>query len=378
MKKETKDTKKARRYNNKDITKLLVACGGRCTLCNKDVMSDFMTFTQMDLFEKAHIVAFSDFGPRANPSLSIAERNDIDNLMILCPICHDTIDKEIVEGSYTVEWLKKTKKAKEDLVNRALNSLNLQPSVIVKYFSVIGTAGATIDDNSAYKLAFENGLCSTEHLINLSEDADSEDIKLSRQLLDRKFEARIKRQIDNLEEKRIVLFARAPQPLLIYLGTLFNDKHQVEIFTSLRNNRWVYDEKVDNQNTFNIVEPKKIIQDNNIALKVSSTAEVADERVYNVLGDNTDIWEIKANNIGVDNISSQAELLDFYKQCVTILDRIGVVYGKEKHINLFCAMCNSLAITFGRAIFQKAHNKINIYDSIRDGEKIQDVLRLTI
>lgn len=125
--------------------------------------------------------------------------------------------------------------------------------------------------------------------------------------------------------------------MLIYLGTLFNDKHQVEIFTSLRNNRWVYDEKVDNQNTFNIVEPKKIIQDNNIALKVSSTAEVADERVYNVLGDNTDIWEIKANNIGVDNISSQAELLDFYKQCVTILDRIGVVYGK-KNISIF--LCN--------------------------------------
>ena len=100
MKKETQDTKKARRYNNKDITKLLVACGGRCTLCNKDVMSDFMTFTQMDLFEKAHIVAFSDFGPRANSSLSIAERNDIDNLIMLCPSCHKTIDKKRKNDSF--------------------------------------------------------------------------------------------------------------------------------------------------------------------------------------------------------------------------------------------------------------------------------------
>lgn len=43
----------------------------------------------------------------------------------------------------------------------------------------------------------------------------------------------------------------------------------------------------------------------------------------------------------------------------------------RKTYQSFCAMCNSLAITFGRAIFQKAHNKINIYDSIRDSEKFK-------
>ena len=65
-------------------------------------------------------------------------------------------------------------------------------------------------------------------------------------------------------------------------------------------------------------------------------------------------------------------VLEFYRLCDNDNDCVSIPKLKKEVFE------NFESVTFGRAIFQKAHNKINIYDSIRDGDKIQDMLRLTI
>lgn len=55
----------------------------------------------------AHIKALEDGGPRADPALSIADRNAIGNLLLVCPGCHDLIDKDV--DTYTVEYLNRAK-----------------------------------------------------------------------------------------------------------------------------------------------------------------------------------------------------------------------------------------------------------------------------
>ncbi|MFB7577175.1 HNH endonuclease signature motif containing protein [Streptomyces sp. NPDC056165] len=57
--------------------------------------------------EVAHIRALNNGGPRAVPGLSIEERNSIDNLILLCPSCHDLVDKN--EEEYTIPVLLKIK-----------------------------------------------------------------------------------------------------------------------------------------------------------------------------------------------------------------------------------------------------------------------------
>ena len=41
----------------------------------------------------AHILAANDDGPRANAELTAEERGAFENLILLCPTCHKTIDK---------------------------------------------------------------------------------------------------------------------------------------------------------------------------------------------------------------------------------------------------------------------------------------------
>ena len=56
--------------------------------------------------EMAHIFAGKDDGPRANATLSEEERGAFENLILLCPACHTTIDKapEVFNDAVVAEW----------------------------------------------------------------------------------------------------------------------------------------------------------------------------------------------------------------------------------------------------------------------------------
>ena len=82
------------------------------------------------------------------------------------------------------------------------------------------------------------------------------------------------------------------------------------------------------------------------------------------MGNDVDIWELRSNKIGTDNINSLEELNKFQQICTKAIDEIGHAYGKDKQINVFPIMCNSLAIKFGQSIYHKSHNKIIIYDTV--------------
>ena len=61
--------------------------------------------------EVAHIAAESPGGPRFDPALGEAERRAFDNLLLLCAVCHDLVDKEWEK--YTKAKLRKWKRDRE-------------------------------------------------------------------------------------------------------------------------------------------------------------------------------------------------------------------------------------------------------------------------
>lgn len=364
-----------RNYDIQDKIALLMASGGRCHICNKDIMKDWRSHKTIKTAQLAHIKALSDNGPRADKGLSLSDRNTSENLLVLCPSCHATIDEKIGVGVYTVEWLLAQKEKKNKKIHNVLEKLNDEECLVVKYSSVIETQNSSFSDQNIFHECFINGFFSSEEIISLSEDVNCEDITQSIKQLDDKFAVRIQRLFDKQIEKTICLFARAPQPLLMYLGHKFNDKHKVEIFTSHRNLQWKYDDE-STQNSFAISKSKK--KGNKIALALNVTAEISDERIRTALGNEVEIWRITARDVGVDRIGNQEELKKFYNTCVKVLDKIGLMHGKDTEINVFSAICNSLAITFGRAIFAKSHNKINIYDAVKMDGTVKDVYRLSL
>lgn len=68
--------------------------------------------------EMAHMIAYGDSGPRADPRLSLEERNKATNLILLCPTHHSIVDK--FEYQYNVHVLRQMKQLHEQKVAQSL------------------------------------------------------------------------------------------------------------------------------------------------------------------------------------------------------------------------------------------------------------------
>lgn len=68
-------------------------------------MFDDGTITRID--ELAHIIGQQKHGPRGDNDLPLSQRDEFDNLIVLCPTCHTMVDKD--PQAYPAELLKKWK-----------------------------------------------------------------------------------------------------------------------------------------------------------------------------------------------------------------------------------------------------------------------------
>jgi hypothetical protein len=88
------------RFNTNEETKRIVwiQSAGHCELCGTDLTFDFRAGLPMRWGEVAHILPASPKGPRGREKhgngQAQALTNDCANLMLLCPNCHDKIDRD--------------------------------------------------------------------------------------------------------------------------------------------------------------------------------------------------------------------------------------------------------------------------------------------
>lgn len=67
---------------------------GTCLLCSEPLFTDLSEGSRsISIAERAHIIAHSDQGPRADRALPDEARSDPANIVLLCPTCHTKVDK---------------------------------------------------------------------------------------------------------------------------------------------------------------------------------------------------------------------------------------------------------------------------------------------
>lgn len=74
---------------------LLAASGGFCgnPSCHRNLFDFFETGEIKSIVELAHIIGQKNDGPRGNNDMPLNERDEFDNIILLCPTCHTIIDK---------------------------------------------------------------------------------------------------------------------------------------------------------------------------------------------------------------------------------------------------------------------------------------------
>lgn len=357
---------------------LMGLCAGKCEFrgCNNSVVEDMLTGDKSNFSNYAHIIASSENGPRGNKILSNLLSDDENNIMVLCRNHHKDIDD--FPERYPEDLLKEMKKEHEDFIRDLMNIKKENTATGIKYSFNISDRVPKINDDDVRKCAFKQNYYCKGNIINLSdskadERKDSVIYELEKENIKRNFHQLVKPLFKKEYVKKIFLCAIAPQPLLIYLGTLFSDISNVDVQQLQREpiQEWYLDSKEDKNFNINVIFPEK--KNKKVALNISITANIDEERIRSVTGEECDIIKIESNIHGNDIIKNKNQLEIYKNKIREVYENIKDIYGRECEINIFPAMPISIAIETGRCWMKKIHPNLIIYDEKKGFKKSLEI-----
>lgn len=217
-------------------TKILLAArsGGRCEFsgCNRDLFEHPLTLQDGNFSEHAHIVAFSELGPRGKQSVQPHDINSSDNLMLLCAPCHKLIDDRPDE--YPREVLEAYKRDHEDRI-RLVTGLgpDLRTTVMQLKAKIAGDA-VDIPATHIYEaVAPRYPTDKRGYVIDLTsfgQDDVDEYYQLAGREIKQKVRALYEPGMDVESTRHISLFALGAIPLLMLLGRCLSNKVSVDLY----------------------------------------------------------------------------------------------------------------------------------------------------
>jgi hypothetical protein len=346
---------------------LWVKAGGRCMYrgCNKSLCQDIITKRNFNQSYIAHIIADVQGGPRGDAIRSPLLKDNISNLMLLCDTHHRLIDKEDVAG-HPEPFLLFMKKEHEDRIERATGiSTNMQ-SHILTYKANVGVHTPELSYNTVREFLLPEYFPAISDTIDLSlsnslqRDRDASFWSIEVENLQKQFDRKLLQNFTKGEIKHLSIFAFAPIPLLIKLGTLINDIYTAEIYQPVRNPKtW----KLNYENSevkYTVIEPSN--SHKKIALNISLSATITNDRITEVIGNESSIYTITIDAPFNDYLKSKKHLQDFSIEIRKLFNKIKALYGAKTPIHIFPAMPIASAIELGRVWMPKADMPLHIYD----------------
>ncbi|MBS4025044.1 MAG: SAVED domain-containing protein [Clostridia bacterium] len=364
---------------------LWAQAAGRCEFegCNRLLYKSPITQERVNISEKAHIYSFSEEGPRGwGPFRLIPENlNNIDNLMLMCHDCHKTIDQDKEGTTYSGSLLRQWKNNHERRIVTVTGISSDKKTHVVFYASNISEQKSLIQRNDAIDAMFPNRYPAEERPILLSMSCSHQDKtpqfwQTESIHLKNIFSMKINQQIEEQTPAHFSIFALAPMPLLIQLGTLFTDKIDVDVYQPIREPKtWKWQKFPDGYELI-IKEPDTF--NNPPALVISLSDKIKHDRIFDVLGNDVSIWELTAEDsfIGNDMIRAQAQLSLMRTAIRKLMVLIKEKHGYNTPLSVFPAMAVSSSIEMGRARMPKVDMPWIIYDQNNEVGKFIETLTI--
>jgi hypothetical protein len=310
-------------------------------------------------------VADEPNGPRGDTTRSKLLAQDLSNLMLLCDAHHRLIDKVDISG-HPEPYLISMKKAHEARIELVTGIAPDMQSHIVLYKANVGAHTPVLNYQIASEYLIPDHYPAMSSAIDLSlsnsaqKDASPSYWKTELENLETQFNEQLRPKFRKGEIKHLSVFAFAPMPLLMKLGVLINDIHSAEIHQPIRNPKsWNLDDTLT-PNVFKVLEPTH--QHQTVALNISISGTIANDRITRVLGNDTSIYTLAIDVPANDFLQSKQQLKDFSAVTRNLFDRIKARFGGNIPLHIFPAMPVAMALELGRVWMPKADMSIAIYD----------------
>jgi hypothetical protein len=365
--------KKQRRTPIPERVKVIVwgRAAGRCQYagCNALLIGDAVSGAKhANKAYIGHIVSDSKDGPRGDPVLSPLLAHDPDNLMLVCDVHHRVFDREMVPD-HPVEVLREMKRRHEARIRIVTAIDEDKGSHVLRYAARIGTnespvaAGAVSLAMLPERYPVEDGWIDLDLATLELADDEPEFWATHVKSLRRGFTEKVRGRLERGEITRLTVFGLAPIPLLIELGRQISDISTADVRQLLREPKgWKWDHAASPV-SLSLRRPSSM--HSTVALKLEISAQIGDERVTLVLGEQTSIWSVAADGPHNDIVRRPEDVAAFAKVFRTTLDDIKYTHGEDTVVHVFPAIPVSAAVEAGRSWQPKAHPPLRIYDQNR-------------
>lgn len=358
---------------------LAVRAGGRCEFrgCNRLLLEHPLTLAQDNFSEVAHVVAFSEDGPRGDDAARPDDVHAIENLLFLCPQCHKLIDDS--PDRYPRALLEQYKAEHESRI-RFLTGLGPElRTVVVQLKARINGDAVEIplkDVTTAVAPRYPNdGQGYVIDLTGLSDERSAVDAAARE--IRRRVERLYEPGMDADKVRHISLFALAPIPLLVYLGARLSNKIPVELYQRHRDTKdWIW--KQDGEPVNYALRVRRSGTDaKKVAVVLPLSGAIQTERLPATIDGTFTVLELALDgrDPSTDFLRQRDDLLRFELALRELLARIVRDHPLAPEIHLFPAVPAPIAVACGHQLLPKAQPPFLVYDFVAARGGFTPVLR---
>ena len=345
---------------------LFVASGGRCEFdgCNKFLLEHHLTLNWKNFAEVAHIVAFSEGGPRGNRDPRPVDINNQDNLMLLCRDCHKEVDED--PDSYPREILEDHKRIHEERI-RLLTGLGPDRSTAVLILkSRIKDQKVSIPFRSIVAATLPNyPSCRAPFTIDLTAlpDQSPSFTELACEEIRNQVSEFLRTGGQALTTGHVSVFALGRIALLAYLGEQLGNKVPLDLYQHHRSDDgWAW-----TSGTSPVEYRSECIQDRegeNVAILLSLSGEVITADIPQETMQSATIYSLtlKDEKPSLTFLKTPNDLERFRVAYQELLASIVGTHGRLTKVDLFPAVPAPIAILCGRELIPRIHPPIRIWD----------------
>lgn len=348
---------------------------GRCQFegCNEDLTRHLVAGNRRtNKGYKAHIIGSSAAGPRGDAVKSKEMGKDPDNVMLLCDGCHREIDKENPD-KYPESVLRGMKRRHEAWIEKAVALKPDSQSHVLRFTNRISSNETAIPYDECILALQGIGKTPASHepidlKMGLPASEDSEEVFWANepQDLQKFYERKIEGVFNSGKIRHLSIFGFGPMPLLMKLGQLLSDLHDIDVFTRHREPTpsWTWR---DGPALLDPVLKEGPPGLSRVALKISITDKITDDRVIQAVGGEClSIWEITCAAPRHDIVKTRDDLSKFREVVRHAFNRIKEVHGEQAEVMVFPAAPAACCIEFGRVWQSKTHRPMEIFDQAGD------------
>lgn len=319
-----------------------------------------MKFTPGNFSKKAHIVAYSSGGPRGDQTADRAYINDLTNLMLLCPSCHDLVDGD--PQTYSVTVLKSFKKDHEDRVHEFTG---FQPEATTRLLRMTGMVrgqSTVIPDNAVVSALgtkpFDPRTAGFVDLNFLDDNGPSYWTSAKHELA-RNVNGFLESASVQATFQTISVFAIARIPLLVTLGSLLSSKVPAKVFNrQVDTDDWTWKQGSPSSFSYRWLCSAK---SSDVVILVSLSGDIQRDRLPSELQSIGSVLEISVDGGSSRTCLSTEQSVEKFRDCyLSALSEVRLM--RPDVIHLLSAIPTAGAVHLGRDILPQFDPPIKVYD----------------